>query len=191
MTLLNSLWTPIQFTFSYDSSSVDFLDCTLHTGSRFNQSGLLHLQPHYKLTNTLSYLHYSSSHPPPPPPLHVSSGLVKGEMTRIFCLSSDPLVYSHHVSLLISNLSKKGYPKKPLNSIATLYPHCNRYNTLHSTTRKRKLYQDTNYPPHHLLPPFLHNHEHQEYNGRHSCLSFQQLSGLPGIKNFSQSLELL
>ena len=69
VTLLNSLWTPIQFTLSYDSSSLDFLDCTLYKGSRFSQSGILDLQPHYKRTNTFSYLHYSSSHPPPPPPM--------------------------------------------------------------------------------------------------------------------------
>ena len=109
VTLLNSLWTPIQFTLSYDSSSLDFLDYTLYKGSRFSQSGILDLQPHYKRTNTFSH-----SHPPPPP--RVFSGLVKGEMTRILYLSSDPTIYAHHINKLISNLSKRGYPKKMLNS---------------------------------------------------------------------------
>ena len=58
-------------------------------GSRFSQSGLLHLQPYCQRTDTFSYLYYSSSHPFPLP--HVSSGLVKGEMIRILRLSSSYL----------------------------------------------------------------------------------------------------
>ena len=68
---------------------------------------------------------------------------MKGEMTRILRLSSDPTTYAHHISKLISNLSKKGYPKKILNSIASLYPHSNRHKALHSTTIKSKHYQDS------------------------------------------------
>ena len=98
---LNTGHPTVNFTLQYNMHSIDFLDINIYKGFRFQSSGILDLQPHYKLTNT-SYLHFSSSHPP-----HVQTGLLKGELTRLLRLSSSPTTYAKHVNTLLTHLGRE------------------------------------------------------------------------------------
>ena len=150
---LNTGHPTINFTLQYDMHSIDFLDINIYKGPRFQSSGILDLQPHYKLTNTFSYLHLSSSHPP-----HVQTGLIKGELTRLLRLSSSPSTYAKHVNLLLTHLRERGYPVKLLRAVARRYPYSIRDSKLRSNTTKATLYQDVIRlicPYHPAFPPPL------------------------------------
>ena len=134
---LNTGHPTINFTLQYNMHSIDFLDINIYKGPRFQSSGTLDLQPHYKLTNIFSYLHFSSSHPP-----HVQTGLIKGELTRLLRLSSSPSTYAKHVNLLLTHLRERGYPGKLLRAVARRYPYSLRDSKLRSNTTKANLYQD-------------------------------------------------
>ena len=151
--LLNTGHPTINFTLQYNMHSIDFLDINIYKSPRFQSSGILDLQPHYKLTNTFSYLHFSSSHPP-----HVQTGLIKGELTRLLRLSSSPSTYAKHVNLLLTHLRERGYPGKLLRAVARRYPYSLRDSKLPSNTTKATLYQDVIrliYPYHPAFPPPL------------------------------------
>ena len=155
---LNTGHPTINFTLQYNMHSIDFLDINIYKGPRFQSSGILDLLPHYKLTNTFSYLHFSSSHPP-----HVQTGLIKGELTRLLRLSSSPSTYAKHVNLLLTHLRERGYPGKLLRAVARRYPYSLRGSKLRSNTTKATLYQDVIRlicPYHPAFPPPLIRHFH-------------------------------
>ena len=134
---LNTGHPTINFTLQYNMHSIDFLDMNVYKGPRFQSSGTLDIQPHYKPTNTFSYLHFSSSHPP-----HVHAGLVTGELIRLLRLSSSPQTYSHHVALLHAHLRGRGYPKKLLTRLEERHPYQKRQAVLQGNTNKKTLYKD-------------------------------------------------
>ena len=130
---LNTWHPTVNFTLKYNMHSIDFMDMNIYKGSRFQSSGILDLQPHYKLTNTFSYLHFSSSHPP-----HVQIGLIKGELTRLLRLSSSHTTYAKHVNVLLTHLRESGYPGKLLHALARRYPYSLRDSKLRTNTSKTK-----------------------------------------------------
>ena len=126
---LNTGHPTINLTLQYNMQSIDFLDINIYKGPRFQSSGILDLQPHYKLTNTFSYLHFSSSYPP-----HVQTGLIKGELTRLLRLSSSPTTYAKQINFLLTPLRERGYPGKLLRAVARRYPYSLRNSKLRSNT---------------------------------------------------------
>ena len=76
----------IKYTYEVSTTSISFLNLTIHKGKRFTESNILDIAPHFKSTNKFQYLHFQSCHPP-----HTFEGLILGEAIRKLRASSDPL----------------------------------------------------------------------------------------------------
>ena len=56
---LNSCHPTIHFIWAISEDS-EFLDTRIYKGSRFSETGILHIETHFKPTNSFQYLHFSS-----------------------------------------------------------------------------------------------------------------------------------
>ncbi len=74
---LNARISTIKYTAEISDKSIDFLDLTIFKDPRYQQEGVLDIQPYSKAIDPHSYLHYSSAHHP-----SIKSGVVRAEFIR-------------------------------------------------------------------------------------------------------------
>ena len=115
---LNSCYPTIHFTWTISSEGVDFLDTRIYKGSRFQQTGILHVRTYFKPTNTFQYLHFSSSHPK-----GVFKGLVKGEAIRFLRSNSSQDDFERTLTTFRHHLLCRGYPKVFVDPLLSTIPY--------------------------------------------------------------------
>lgn len=101
----NQLRPRIQLTFESSSTEINFLDTTVYKGSRHSNKGYLDIKPYFKSTNSMNYLHFSSTHP-----RSVFKGIVVGETTRFLRNSSDATTFENTIAKFKQALKLRGYP---------------------------------------------------------------------------------
>ena len=101
----NQLRPRIQLTFESSSTEINFLDTTVYKGSRHSNKGYLDIKPYFKSTNSMNYLHFSSTHP-----RSVFKGIVVGETTRFLRNSSNATTFENTIAKFKQALKLRGYP---------------------------------------------------------------------------------
>lgn len=153
---LNCYHSTLRFTWEVSTKEVSFLDLEIYKGSRFEQSGILDLRPHYKSSNSFQYLHRSSAHPP-----STHRGVVKGELIRLLRASSSEVTYTINKEKIILHFKDRGYSEALLNKVSAQVKFSDRHKHLEEKT--------TNMRP----PPLLITRYHPSINrgDLHSALS--------------------
>jgi hypothetical protein len=122
---INSVHPSIKFTHECSATSIDFLDITIHKGSRFQSTGKLDVKPFFKKTNKFQYLHYSSAHPK-----NVFTSLIKGEMTRLLRNCSSETEYMRVRTKMASIFRDRGYPRNLIRDTMSLVEFSHRQQAL-------------------------------------------------------------
>ena len=113
LTDLEDFHSVISYTHEISDDSAVFLDLEIYKGTRFKNDCTLDLRPHFKVTNSFQYLHYSSCHP-----RALFKGLVSGELKRILRASSDQHTYNRVKQALLHRFQARGYPAWLLTKVS-------------------------------------------------------------------------
>ncbi|XP_047140134.1 uncharacterized protein LOC124815449 [Hydra vulgaris] len=103
---MNGLHNSIKFTFRSSPYTIDFLDLTISKDSR----GMLCTKLYRKPTDTMSLLHFESSHP-----RHQKLGLIYGQTLRFNRLTTRNDDLKKELEVLARTLVLKGYPLSVIN----------------------------------------------------------------------------
>ena len=101
---LNQHHPTLNYTHEISSTSIDFLDVTIHKGNQFTRTSHLDVKTFFKKTNTFQYLHYKSAHPPS------THKAVIIEATRFKRTNTNKEDYDHTITQLNQHLSDRDYP---------------------------------------------------------------------------------
>ncbi len=111
---LNARISTIKYTAEISDKSIDFLDLTIFKDPRYQQEGVLDIQPYSKAIDPHSYLHYSSAHHP-----FIKSGVVRAEFIRTL----RKIIVTNHLQqgskgTFFPCFENRGYPKDLLKEIS-------------------------------------------------------------------------
>lgn len=103
---LNSYDPSIQLKFTFNDSSINFLDVTVYKSSTFQVDQKLETKVFFKKTDTHALLYKTSFHP-----IHTYKGLVKSQLLRFYRICTKSEDFWEAVYILFKSLRKRGYSR--------------------------------------------------------------------------------
>ena len=102
----------IKFTAEISDKEKAFLDTCIYKGEWFKKENILDVRSHFKPTEILQYMHYSSCHPP-----GVRKGFIKGEALRLLRTNSSKTTFEENICNFRVHLRMRGYPRHLVDHI--------------------------------------------------------------------------
>ena len=92
MHTINQTHQTIKFTHEISETEVTFLDVTVNTGDRFQETNILDIKTHIKATNKQLYVHATSYHPP-----STIKAISKGETKQYLRTNSNEINFNSQI----------------------------------------------------------------------------------------------
>ena len=102
--LLNEMHPSLEFNCNSSDTTVDFLDCVIYKGERFQNTGYFDLRVHQKITNKYIYIPFNSHHT-----IHNKRGWIKAELIRYIRNTSSHVEYIKLKIKFYNRLRERGY----------------------------------------------------------------------------------
>ena len=119
---LNSLHPSLEYNCITSDDSVEFLDCVIYKGERFQTTGCFDIRVHQKITNKYIYIPYNSHHT-----IHNKKAWIKAELSRYIRNTSSHVEYIKLKIKFYNRLRERGYSHKFLCSVLNTVAYSQRH----------------------------------------------------------------
>lgn len=94
----------IRLKYTFNKTSIDFLDTTVYKGENFERNQKLDIKVYFKETDTHTLLYKTSFHP-----RHIFKGLIKAQLIRFRRICTQEKDFMEAVKILFDALKQRGY----------------------------------------------------------------------------------